>query len=167
MQKKMEQIIFLIRNLFIVMANVICRNLLITFSLIIFTNYGIAATITTAGNGNWSSTTPDQPWPGGTIPASTDDIIVGANHTLTVDGNRTCNSIKVGNGSTLSVSSSITLTVTNALTFPHINQANVTGTLSGSGNVSCGSFNAGDATTTSGTNNVTYTTTVTSTVSTV
>ena len=54
---------------------------------------GFAATITTTGTGNWSSVTPNAPWPGGTIPAAGDNIIIGVGFTLTVDGNRTCNSI--------------------------------------------------------------------------
>lgn len=42
------------------------------------------ATITTAGSGNWNSTTPNAPWPGGTIPAATDEVIIANGHTLTV-----------------------------------------------------------------------------------
>lgn len=62
-----------------------------------------AATITTTGSGNWSSTVPNAPWPSGVIPAATDDIIVGNGFTLTVNSNRSCNSMQIGNGSTLIV----------------------------------------------------------------
>src|SRR5689334_17628512 len=88
----------------------IIRSIKILLFLLIVFNHAIASTITTGGSGSWNSTTPNQPWPGGTIPSSTDDIVIGAGHTLTVSDNRTCSSIKIGNGSSLSISSSITLT---------------------------------------------------------
>ncbi len=50
------------------------------------------ATVTTGGSGNWSSTTPNAPWPGGTLPVAGDDVVVAAGHTLTVDGNYTIGS---------------------------------------------------------------------------
>jgi hypothetical protein len=50
------------------------------------------ATVTTGGSGNWSSTTPNAPWPGGTLPNATDDVIVATTHTLTVDGDYTIGS---------------------------------------------------------------------------
>ena len=43
------------------------------------------ATITTGGSGNWSSTTPNAPWPGGTLPTAADDVIIAKNHTVTLD----------------------------------------------------------------------------------
>lgn len=39
---------------------------------------------TTGGSGAWNSTTPNAPWPGGTIPATTEPILIGDGHTLTV-----------------------------------------------------------------------------------
>ena len=45
-----------------------------------------AASITTAGNGNWNSTTPDAPWPSGTIPSASDTVII--NHEVTLTDNR-------------------------------------------------------------------------------
>jgi hypothetical protein len=44
------------------------------------------ATITILASGNWSSTTVGVPWPGGTLPASTDRVVVPTGMTLTVDG---------------------------------------------------------------------------------
>jgi hypothetical protein len=42
------------------------------------------AAVTTGGSGNWNSTTPNAPWPGGTIPAATDTITIANGHTLTI-----------------------------------------------------------------------------------
>ncbi|MBL4654531.1 MAG: hypothetical protein JKY33_01745, partial [Bacteroidia bacterium] len=84
--------------------------------LCLFNNISKAATITAAGDGNWNSTTEDAPWPGGTVPATTDDIITD-NHSITVTANATCASIDVkpaaGGGSpTFTVNTGITFTVT-------------------------------------------------------
>lgn len=92
-----------------------------------------AATITTTGSGNWSSTVPNAPWPGGIIPASTDDVVIGTGFTLTVDGNRTANSMTVGNGSTLTVNTGVVLTITTSIAFPNLAGANTTGTIAGAG----------------------------------
>jgi hypothetical protein len=45
----------------------------------------MAGLITTGGSGNWSSTTNNAPWPGGTKPASGDWIEIAAGHTVTLD----------------------------------------------------------------------------------
>lgn len=45
------------------------------------------ATITTAGSGNWSSTTPNAPWPSGTKPTTGDVVEIAAGHTVTLDEN--------------------------------------------------------------------------------
>ncbi len=50
------------------------------------------ATVTLGGSGNWSSTTNNAPWPGGTLPNATDDIIIPTGVTLTVDGDYTIGS---------------------------------------------------------------------------
>lgn len=104
-----------------------------------------AATITTTGNGNWSSTTVNAPWPGGTIPQTGDNIVIGNGFTLTVDGNRTCNSIAFSTSTsgtatgTLSVNSGIVLTVTNSITAPGDKQ-NGNYIITGSGTVNCASL---------------------------
>src|ERR1700730_1989775 len=46
-----------------------------------------AATVVAAGSGNWSSTTPNAPWPGGIVPASTDNVTVNTPNNVTVDTN--------------------------------------------------------------------------------
>lgn len=119
-----------------------------------------AATITTTGSGNWSSTTANAPWPLGIIPAPGDDIIIGAGFTLTVDGARTCLSMRVGNGSTLTVNGSVVLTVTNALSFQNLAAANATGTVAGGGTLNAGSVSIGGGNVPAGN----FTTTVTSTI---
>ena len=43
------------------------------------------ALITTGGSGNWSSTTPNAPWPGGTKPVAGDTVEIAAGHTVTLD----------------------------------------------------------------------------------
>ncbi len=48
-----------------------------------------AQTITTAGSGNWGSTTPNAPWPGGIVPTSVNDVIIADGHTVTLTGANT------------------------------------------------------------------------------
>ncbi len=108
-----------------------------------FSQLSLAATITTTGSGNWSSTVPNAPWPGGTIPAATDDVVIGNGFTLTVDGDFTCNSMTVGKASTLSVNSSTTLTVTTSLLFPNLAASSSSGTLAGSGTINAASLQVG------------------------
>ena len=66
---------------------------MLLFFVVLSTMKGYSAAITTTGSGNWSSTTPNTPWPGGKIPLSTDDINIGNRFALTVDGNGTSNSV--------------------------------------------------------------------------
>ena len=47
------------------------------------------AAITTTGSGNWSSVTPNAPWPVGTIPVEGDTVIIASGHTVTIDQNVT------------------------------------------------------------------------------
>ena len=133
-------------------------SLLMVFFVAGVTN-AFSTTITTAGSGNWSSTTPNAPWPGGTIPLATDDIIVGNGFTLTVDGNRTCNSVSFtaptsGTGTgTLTVNSGFQLTVTTVVSFPAAGvSVKVSGTynIAGLGTINAASLDCGTSTTPSG-----------------
>jgi hypothetical protein len=45
------------------------------------------ADITATGSGNWSSTVPDAPWPGGIVPGTNDDVDVETPNAITVDSN--------------------------------------------------------------------------------
>jgi len=54
------------------------------------------ATITTAGTGDYSSTTPNAPWPSGTIPDyTTDTVVVKSGHVLTISDTRTVPAISI------------------------------------------------------------------------
>jgi hypothetical protein len=58
-------------------------SLLIIASIIGFLSPGYPADITSSGNGNWSSTTPDAPWPNGTVPGNGDNVTI--NHAVVWD----------------------------------------------------------------------------------
>ena len=59
-----------------------------------------AGSIVTGGSGNWSSTVPDAPWPGGVLPTTSDNVIVADGHTVTVDAAAICFDLTVGQGTT-------------------------------------------------------------------
>ena len=85
-----------------------------------------AATITSNATGNWSA---GATWVGGVAPSSTDNVIIAANHVVTVNGTYTCANLTIG-----STGSSPTLKITtagNALTITGLltmNSGNFTGT---------------------------------------
>jgi hypothetical protein len=41
--------------------------------------------IVAAGNGNWSSHTPNSPWPGGVVPTASDAVVIPNGRTVTID----------------------------------------------------------------------------------
>jgi hypothetical protein len=106
--------------------------------------YFTDATINTGGSGNWSSTAKNAPWPGtgstGTIPANTDDLVIGSGHTLTVDGDRTCNSIILTDGATLIVNPGVILTVTTSVILQNSLTSNSSATISGTGTINAASI---------------------------
>ena len=115
-----------------------------------------AATITATGSGGWYSTSPNAPWPGGTVPAATDDAIITSG--VQVSSTVTINNLTI-NGSGTFFNSGI-LNVTGDLTLGgtvHIQEGaaiNVTGNLNiGSGtqfDPSCNPFSVGGLTTVDG-----------------
>ena len=58
---------------------------LIVLSLLPCASISRATDILATGSGNWSSTVPDAPWPGGIVPSTNDDVDVEAPYTITVD----------------------------------------------------------------------------------
>ena len=129
-------------------------RLLWTLFIIFSAGTTFGGTVTTSGSGNWSSTTPGLPWPGGTIPAAGDDIIIRDGFTLTVNGNVTCNSIGFGvnalgaSTGTLAVNGGFQLIVITSVSAPSmglIALGNANYNLSGLGTISCVSFNCNNS----------------------
>jgi hypothetical protein len=58
---------------------------LIILSMLFFATNSRATDIKAAGSGNWSSTVPNAPWPGGILPTTNDDVDVVSGITITVD----------------------------------------------------------------------------------
>jgi hypothetical protein len=78
----------------------LCKYLALTLVVVIaLVSASMAQTITTAGSGNWSSTTAGAPWPGGTVPTATDTVIIADSHTVTIDSTATgaqCKMLTIG-----------------------------------------------------------------------
>jgi len=81
-----------------------------------------AATITATGSGNWNSTSTNAPWPGGTVPISTDDVIIPNAYTVTVTVSATCASLDItpktsagGSTTKVTINTAVVLTVTGDL----------------------------------------------------
>ncbi|MFO1478109.1 MAG: hypothetical protein U1F98_15845 [Verrucomicrobiota bacterium] len=68
-----------------------------------------ASDITATGSGNWSSTVPDAPWPGGVIPGTNDSVDVESPFTVTVDGAQTIGYIYGGGTVTMAPNSTLTV----------------------------------------------------------
>jgi len=73
---------------------------------------GHTATITATGSGNWSSTTPDAPWPGGLVPSSTDNVTVNTPNNVTVDAVQTIDYIAGSGTVTMAVGATLNVTGT-------------------------------------------------------
>lgn len=82
---------------------------LIILSFIINFNFS-AQTITSAGSGNWSDGTT---WIGGSVPQSTQSVIIANGHTVSVDANSTCRSFTIqggANSTVLQIADGVSLT---------------------------------------------------------
>ncbi|GEM_PF-3420216 len=80
----------------------------------------VTGSITSTGSGNWSSTTPDAPWPSGIVPTSSDAVTIADGSTVTIDAAAACASLTVGQGTSgilqFEETTARTLTVVNDVT---------------------------------------------------
>ena len=84
------------------------RSLVLTFSLFLSVTFLNAQTITTTGSGNWNSTVPNAPWPGGIVPAISDDVVIASGHTVTITSSiNQIGVITVNSGGTLICNASL------------------------------------------------------------
>ena len=134
-------------------------------SFFVFVSGARAATVTTAGSGNWNSTTANQPWPGGSVPGSGDDVVIRPGDTVTVTANASINSVTFNNtsatASTLTVNNSFKLTVAAGVTLSSSNSYNTAATISGAGTIQCLSLNVGSTLTASANHTAIITSTIT------
>src|SRR5712691_10795945 len=66
-------------------AWVVSTRALAMLSIVLSPSISRAADIVAAGSGNWSSTVPNAPWPGGIVPGINDDVEVDTPLNVTVD----------------------------------------------------------------------------------
>lgn len=97
--------------------------LLYTAAFLLMALSGKAATITSAGSGNWNSTTPNAPWPGGNVPTVNDDVIIADADKIDVTADAECASLTVQpksaggrSKSRITVLENMTLSVTGGVT---------------------------------------------------
>src|ERR1700722_9800688 len=81
-------------------------------SVLLFASISQAAIVTATGSGNWSSTTPDAPWPGGVGPGQNDNIVVNAPFNVTVDTNESVENLS-GSG-TVTMGANVELDIVGA-----------------------------------------------------
>ena len=88
-----------------------------------------AATITSAGSGNWSN---GATWVGGILPGLADDVVIASGHNVTLDANQTVLSTNIGTGGTLTVAAN-TLTIKSTTVNVNTSVFTIAGTLTMSG----------------------------------
>jgi len=75
------------------------------------------AIITTAGSGDWASTTPNAPWPSGTLPTTADTVVIRSVDAITVTSDQTFGPSNVSRTTlALTINSGGSLTITNGAT---------------------------------------------------
>ena len=100
-------------------------------------------TITSAQSGDWNST---NTWVGGVVPATIDNVVIAAGHTVNVTADATCKKVNfTGTGGVVSVNTGITLSVSTSVNVDQADQNNA-GTISGLGTLTCTSINVGTST---------------------
>jgi hypothetical protein len=123
------------------------QTVFVVVALIFLSWSAFGSTITTGGSGNWSSTTPNAPWPGGTLPVAGDVVIIATGHTVVIDVPR----IPATSGTLLSLTMQTTGTCTLNQTTAgvvEINATTITGGTTGhainlSGGTNATTFNVG------------------------
>jgi len=114
-------------------------SLLALLATLMGASMGWAATVTTAGSGDWNSTTSNSPWPGGTVPSSADDVAIRSTDSITVSTTpaSSVNSITITGGGhiQLTINSNVILNVRSSFTHFAPSGGSSTVALNGSLNV--------------------------------
>src|SRR5260221_2567257 len=107
------------------------KQVLVVLTILFALSFGVsqAATIVATGSGNWSSTTPNAPWPGGTVPLATDNVTVNTPNNVTVDTTVTVDYI--GGSGTVTMAPNATLNVTGTTGGGGITNATLNATATG------------------------------------
>jgi hypothetical protein len=107
------------------------KQVLVVLTILFALSFGVsqAATIVATGSGNWSSTTPNAPWPGGVVPLSTDNVTVNTPNNVTVDTTVTVDYI--GGSGTVTMAPNATLNVTGTTGGGGITNATLNATATG------------------------------------
>lgn len=118
-------------------------NVMLLITLIAAT--AAAGNITSGGSGNWNSTIPNAPWPGGTIPGLLDNVTISSGHTIAVTDDRSCASLTfstAGTNAVLNINDDINFNVSGTISLGSQNTGSGVNTLSvGTGNLHAGSIN--------------------------
>src|SRR5260221_10578071 len=107
------------------------KQVLVVLTILFALSFGVsqAATIVATGSGNWSSTTPNAPWPGGVVPLATDNVTVNTPNNVTVDATATIDYI-AGSG-TVTMAPNATLNVSGATSGTGVSVATLNATATG------------------------------------
>lgn len=91
------------------------------------------AVITTGGSGDWASTTPNAPWPGGTLPTTSDTVVIASGHTVTVSDSQSTWGTSPASASAAATTTDVVLTITGTLTISSTGTLTVRGSINGTG----------------------------------
>ncbi|MDI1354836.1 MAG: T9SS type A sorting domain-containing protein [bacterium] len=98
-----------------------------------------AATITSAGNGAWNSTTVNAPWPGGVVPLATDNVIISNGNTINLSSNQTIVNVTMNGTGVLNLGTN-TRTLTVSGNFTMNGSSNIQGNATNRGIAVAGNF---------------------------